>query len=122
MVTMFNPLIESINNNYQVLATQISRIADALGIPQDLMRNQVENTIPLEQVRQNVRGCQIKNTLEQVHRQIEQLQFGEERLKEIDDVGQSGNIESDSQNAEEEAEVEENEVNQVEYIKVRFSL
>lgn len=122
MVTMFNPLIESINNNYQVLATQISRIADALGIPQDLMRNQVENTIPLEQVRQTVRGCQIKNTLEQIHRQIEQLQFGEERLKEIDDVGQSGNIESDSQNAEEEAEVEENEVNQVEYIKVRFSL
>lgn len=51
MAIVFSPLIKSTNNGYQVLATQMSRIADVFGISPELIMNQVENTISLKQPR-----------------------------------------------------------------------
>ena len=48
--TMFNPLIQNTNQSYQVLATQMGRIADFFGAPQvpNQPVPQIQNVVPLQ--------------------------------------------------------------------------
>lgn len=43
MGNVFNPLMENTNNTYQVLASQMSRIANVFGAPQEANENRIKN-------------------------------------------------------------------------------